>query len=90
MDQLQVRVPSMLIRSDGLLAKPYPMAHNFEKLLSSARLACPLPQGYTINNGPQQQDVPQQQPQYSQGAPAGASGASGEATRPLMQQWGFV
>ncbi|KAK4099939.1 hypothetical protein N658DRAFT_474304 [Parathielavia hyrcaniae] len=33
--QLHFRVPSMLIRSDGLLAKPYPMAHDFEKLLSS-------------------------------------------------------
>ncbi|KAL2135695.1 hypothetical protein VTI74DRAFT_7376 [Chaetomium olivicolor] len=43
---LPVRVPSMLIRADGLLAKPYPMAHDFEKLLSSARVACPLSPGY--------------------------------------------
>jgi hypothetical protein len=78
----------MLIRSDGLLAKPYPMAHNFEKLLSSARVACPLPQGYKINNAPlQQQEVPPQQPQHGHGGPAGASG---EATQPLMQKWVFA
>ncbi|KAK4041014.1 hypothetical protein C8A01DRAFT_15208 [Parachaetomium inaequale] len=46
--QLQVRVPSLLIRSDGLLARPYPMAHDFEKLVSSARQAYPLPQGVTL------------------------------------------
>ena len=72
----------MLIRSDGLLAKPYPMASNFEKLLSSARPAGSLPQGYTLSHlsQSQQQAVPQQ----SQGGPAGASG---EATRPVMQKW---
>lgn len=32
----------MLIRSDGLLAKPYPMAHNLEKLVSATRQAYPL------------------------------------------------
>jgi hypothetical protein len=32
--ELNVRVPSMLIRRDGLMANPYPMAHDFEKLLS--------------------------------------------------------
>ncbi len=78
----------MLIRSDGLVAKPYPMAYNFEKLLSSARPAGSLPQGYTLSHlsQSQQQDVPQQQqqPQQSQGGPAGASG---EAMRPVMQKW---
>ena len=85
-NQLHVRVPSMLIRSDGLVAKPYPMAYNFEKLLSSARPAGSLPQGYTLSHlsQSQQQDVPQQQQQQSQGEPAGASG---EATRPVMQKW---
>ncbi|PNY25432.1 White-opaque regulator 1 [Tolypocladium capitatum] len=33
--QLNVRVPSMLIRRDGLLASPYPQAEDFEKLLSA-------------------------------------------------------
>ena len=78
----------MLIRSDGLLAKPYPMAYNFEKLLSSARMAGTLPQGYTLSHlsQAQQGDVSQQQQpqQQSQGGPAGASG---EATRPVMQKW---
>jgi hypothetical protein len=37
----------MLIRRDGLMAQPYPMAHNFERLLS-ARLAPPT-SGYTMN-----------------------------------------
>ncbi|KAJ2904659.1 negative acting factor [Zalerion maritima] len=45
--QLQVRIPSMLIRRDGLLASPYPMAHNFEKLLS-ARYGPPTA-GYSMN-----------------------------------------
>jgi hypothetical protein len=54
----------MLIRSDGLLAKPYPMAHNFEKLLSS-RFGSPLPQGYTFKHLPQQGGVQQEQPQQS-------------------------
>jgi hypothetical protein len=43
----------MLIRSDGLLAKPYPMAHDFEKLLSSARQA--TPEGYTVEPVPEKQ-----------------------------------
>jgi hypothetical protein len=37
----------MLIRRDGLMAQPYPMAHNFERLIS-ARLAPPTA-GYTMN-----------------------------------------
>lgn len=37
----------MLIRRDGLMAQPYPMAHNFVKLMS-ARQAPPTA-GYTMN-----------------------------------------
>ncbi|KAH7154842.1 hypothetical protein B0J13DRAFT_210924 [Dactylonectria estremocensis] len=47
LNQLNLRVPSMLIRRDGLMANPYPMAHNFEKLMS-ARSAPPT-QGYSMN-----------------------------------------
>ncbi|KAK4228154.1 hypothetical protein QBC38DRAFT_389365 [Podospora fimiseda] len=49
--QLHVRVPSMLIRRDGLLAKPYPMAHDFEKLIlgSGARDGPPVLSGYKLN-----------------------------------------
>lgn len=32
--QLNLRIPSMLIQRDGLMAKPYPAGPNFEKLLS--------------------------------------------------------
>jgi hypothetical protein len=45
--QINVRIPSMLIRRDGLMANPYPTGHNFEKLLS-ARNAKPTP-GYAMN-----------------------------------------
>lgn len=45
--QINVRIPSMLIRRDGLMANPYPTGHNFEKLLS-ARNAKPTP-GYSMN-----------------------------------------
>ena len=37
----------MLIRRDGLMATPYPMAHNFEKLLSAR--SAPPQAGYTLN-----------------------------------------
>lgn len=37
----------MLIRRDGLMANPYPMAHNFEKLLSAR--SGPPSAGYTMN-----------------------------------------
>ncbi|KAK3989668.1 hypothetical protein QBC44DRAFT_358970 [Cladorrhinum sp. PSN332] len=47
--QFQVRVPSMLIRRDGLLAKPYPMAHDFQRLLGAAREGPPLLSGYQLN-----------------------------------------
>ncbi|EKJ73984.1 hypothetical protein NXS19_010267 [Fusarium pseudograminearum] len=45
--QLNIRVPSMLIRRDGLMANPYPGAYNFEKLLSSK--TAPAMAGYTLN-----------------------------------------
>lgn len=45
--QLNMRIPSMLIRRDGLMANPYPTSHNFEKLLS-ARVAPPSA-GYSMN-----------------------------------------
>ncbi|KAG7105287.1 hypothetical protein HYQ44_016599 [Verticillium longisporum] len=31
LSQIQIRIPSMLIRRDGLMANPYPNSHNFEK-----------------------------------------------------------
>jgi hypothetical protein len=79
--QLQVRVPSMLIRSDGLLAQPYPMAHNFEKLLSSAR------QKYTLDHLAEQKATPQDHTQQRQGE---AEGASQEEAQPETRKWVFV
>jgi hypothetical protein len=79
--QLQVRVPSMLIRSDGLLAQPYPMAHNFEKLLSSAR------QKYTLDHLAEQKATPQDHTQQRQGE---AEGASQEEAQPETRTWVFV
>ncbi|KAI0381123.1 hypothetical protein F5Y04DRAFT_84351 [Hypomontagnella monticulosa] len=35
--QLQIRIPSMLIRRDGLMASPYGAAHDYLKLVSSVR-----------------------------------------------------
>lgn len=40
--QLNLRIPSMLIRRDGLMAKPYPTGPNFEKLLSGKNAAAPV------------------------------------------------
>lgn len=54
--QLNVRVPSMLIRRDGLMAEPYPMAHNFVKLMS-ARYVPPAP-----GSAQQRDAVPDKQP----------------------------
>jgi hypothetical protein len=42
LSKLNVRLPSMLIRRDGLMAAPYPMAHNFEKLLSAKYATSPV------------------------------------------------
>ncbi|KAJ4421511.1 hypothetical protein N0V85_000161 [Neurospora sp. IMI 360204] len=47
--QLQVRVPSMFIRRDGLMAQPYPNAQDFQHLLSSARNSPPILPGYSLN-----------------------------------------
>lgn len=48
LSELQIRLPSMLIRRDGLVAQPYPNASNLEQLLSSARHAPPT-NGYALN-----------------------------------------
>ncbi|KAK3391600.1 hypothetical protein B0T20DRAFT_363461 [Sordaria brevicollis] len=46
---LQVRIPSMLIRRDGLMAQPYPNAQDFHRLLTSARKSPPIVPGYSLN-----------------------------------------
>ncbi|KAK6860996.1 hypothetical protein PG995_004632 [Apiospora arundinis] len=59
---LQIRVPSMMIRRDGLMASPYGAAHNFEKL-TLARTTAPTP-GYTMN--PLQQRETMHKKQFEQ------------------------
>ncbi|KAK6854725.1 hypothetical protein PG990_008187 [Apiospora arundinis] len=59
---LQIRIPSMMIRRDGLMASPYGAAHNFEKL-TSARTTAPTP-GYTMN--PLQQREAMHKEQFEQ------------------------
>ncbi|KLU84583.1 hypothetical protein MAPG_03623 [Magnaporthiopsis poae ATCC 64411] len=61
LSELQIRLPSMLIRRDGLVAQPYPNASNVEQLLSSARLAPPT-SGYAMN--PLQQREAMQKRQF--------------------------
>lgn len=59
-EQLNVRIPSMLIRRDGLMAQPYPVSQDFTKLMS-ARCAPPT-SGYTMN--PLQQREAMQREQF--------------------------
>jgi hypothetical protein len=76
----------MLIRRDGLMAQPYPMAHNFEKLLS-ARYAPPTA-GYTMN--PLQQREAMQKEQFEQRRNellAKAAGTAGETGQWVAQKW---
>ena len=46
MYQLNLRIPSMLIRRDGLMAKPYAAAPNFVKLISQANATESLEERY--------------------------------------------
>jgi transcription factor-like protein len=84
--QLQVRIPSMLIRRDGLMAAPYPQAHNFEKLLS-ARLAPPSA-GYEMN--PLQQREAMQRAFVDKNKAellAKATGTAGQSGQWVAQNW---
>ncbi|KAI1082614.1 hypothetical protein F5B20DRAFT_569213 [Whalleya microplaca] len=84
--QLQVRIPSMFIRRDGLLASPYGAAHNFEKLLS-ARTAMPAA-GYSMN--PLQQREAMQKERFEHFRAeliAKAAGNAGEGTQWVAQKW---
>jgi hypothetical protein len=70
----------MLIRRDGLMAQPYPMAHNFEKLVS-ARFAPPTT-GYSMNplqqrEAMQKERVSQEKAELLQKA-VGTAGQAGE------------
>ncbi|KAI1338099.1 hypothetical protein F5Y15DRAFT_131226 [Xylariaceae sp. FL0016] len=86
LSQLQVRIPSMLIRRDGLMASPYGPAHNFEKLVS-ARFAPPTA-GYAMNPL-QQREAMQKEHLDREKAEllAKASAQGGQSTRFLAQTW---
>ena len=78
-------MPSMLIRRDGLMAQPYPMAHNFEKLLSAR--AAPPTAGYAMN--PLQQREAMQKEYFEQRKTellAKASGDSGPSGQWVAQK----
>lgn len=80
--QLQVRVPSMLIRRDGLMAQPYPMAHNFEMILSRTQ-AAPIA-GYL-----QQREVTQLEDVEKDRADliAKATAAAGKSVTLVAKKW---
>ncbi|KAI0012366.1 hypothetical protein F4779DRAFT_62333 [Xylariaceae sp. FL0662B] len=85
--QLHVRIPSMFIRRDGLLASPYGAAHDFEKL-ASARTALPAAVGYSMN--PLQQREALQKEQFENFRTeliAKAAGDAGEGTQWVAQKW---
>jgi hypothetical protein len=44
----------MLIRSDGLMTSPRQLDYNFEKLLSSARTTCSLPEEHAVGRAQDQ------------------------------------
>jgi hypothetical protein len=88
-NKLPVRIPSMLIRRDGLMANPYPTAHNFEKLLS-ARQAAPAA-GYTLNplqqrEAMQMEDIEKRRKELI----AKATESAGEEVKKVAKKWLLV
>ncbi|KAI0121669.1 hypothetical protein BJ170DRAFT_132264 [Xylariales sp. AK1849] len=86
LSQMQIRIPSMMIRRDGLMASPYGTAQNFEKLLSARK--APPSAGYTMN--PLQQREAMQKEYFEQRRAdllSKASGNSGESAQWVAQNW---
>ncbi|KAI1863636.1 hypothetical protein JX265_008853 [Neoarthrinium moseri] len=81
LSQLQVRIPSMMIRRDGLMASPYGMAHDFEKLVSARN--APPSAGYTMN--PLQQREAMQKEYFEQRRADLLSKAAGNTPTPSTQ-----
>jgi hypothetical protein len=76
----------MMIRRDGLVAQPYPMAHNFEKLLS-ARVAPPMA-GYTMNPLQQREAMQKQYVEQSKAELLSkATGKAGKSGEWIAQHW---
>lgn len=76
----------MLIRRDGLVAEPYPMAHNFEKLIS-ARMAAPA-EGYKMNPL-QQREIMLKEDSEKRRAEliAKAAGSGNESVKHIAKKW---
>ncbi|KAK3384787.1 hypothetical protein B0H63DRAFT_395492 [Podospora didyma] len=87
--QLQIRLPSMLIRRDGLVAQPYPQADNFAKMLTSARHAPPVAAGYALN--PLQQREAMLKEKFEQSRDElldkAAGGATNESVKSVAKKW---
>ncbi|KAH8904583.1 hypothetical protein BR93DRAFT_970520 [Coniochaeta sp. PMI_546] len=87
LSQLQIRIPSMLIRRDGLMAQPYPMGHNFVKLMSAKM---PPTSGYTMNplqqrEAMQQEYIEKRKAELLDKASGGSS--SPEEVKSVAQKW---
>ncbi|KAI0880969.1 uncharacterized protein GGS22DRAFT_78381 [Annulohypoxylon maeteangense] len=91
--QLQIRIPSMLIRRDGLMASPYGAAHDYLKMVSESRRAQQQVQAQVHNMGmgmgarlgaQQQQQQQQQQQEYGYGYGYKADGADGGVGAQLL------
>ncbi|UNI17361.1 hypothetical protein JDV02_003707 [Purpureocillium takamizusanense] len=85
--QLNVRVPSMLIRRDGLVANPFPQAHDFQKLLSG-RLS-PAAAGAGANDPLHQREAMQRETIQRQTAElvSKAMGTSGKIDEWTAKTW---
>ncbi|KAH9890876.1 hypothetical protein F4778DRAFT_796376 [Xylariomycetidae sp. FL2044] len=76
LNQLQIRIPSMLIRRDGLMALPYGAAHNFEQLIAARNAPSVVP-GYALN--PLQQREAMQKEQFDKGRAELIAKATGQS-----------
>ncbi|KAB5542620.1 hypothetical protein GE09DRAFT_248090 [Coniochaeta sp. 2T2.1] len=86
LSQLQIRIPSMLIRRDGLMAQPS-VGHNFVKLISANMAPTP---GYTMN--PLQQREAMQKEYFEKRkaellAKASGGSSSPEEVKTVAQKW---
>jgi len=76
----------MLIRRDGLMAHPYPTAHNFELLLSARQ--APAGPGYTLNPLQQREAMHQEEMEKRRAELlAKATGQASEAVRNVAKKW---
>jgi len=78
----------MLIRRDGLMANPYQVGKNFEKLLSvSTKQTVPTP-GYAINPLQQREEMYKEDVEKRRAELiAKATGAAGEEVKRVAKKW---